>query len=278
MLYKIVSDSAANLRVTNSEIPFEIVPLTIRAGEKEFVDDNSLNVSEMVAYMKSYKGKSGTACPSVDDYVRAFGEAQFVFCVTITSGLSGSFNAARLAKEDYESMYPERKVCILDSLSAGPEMNMIIEKLQDLIAQGRDYNTICKEIAQYQQKTGLMFSLESLKNLANNGRVNPMVARLAGTLGICIVGRASDKGELEQMSKCRGEKKALITLFKHMCELGYNGGKVHIDHCENQTAAELLRAQILQTYPEADIKIGTTFGLCSFYAEIGGLMVGFEKE
>ena len=88
-----------------------------------------------------------------------------------------------------------------------------------------------------------MFSLESLKNLANNGRVSPVAAKLAGVLGIRVVGRASDHGELEPMDKCRGEKKDLL----------------------------------LKEYGEADIGIGETFGLCSYYAEQGGLVVGFER-
>lgn len=277
MKLKIVADSSVNLQKISSDIPFEKVPLTIAAGDREFVDDASLDVGEMLTFLKSYKGKSGTACPSVAAYLDAFGDAEEVYCITITSNLSGSCNAARLAKEDYEVQHPGRRVCIIDSLSAGAELTLIIEKLQEMIGQGKNFDTISREIAAYQEKTGLMFSLESLKNLANNGRVSPLVARLAGTLGICIVGRASDVGTLEPMSKCRGEKKALNTLYKHMKELGYAGGKVRIDHCENEFAAEKIKELVKQEYPDADIEIGITYGLCSFYAELGGLLVGFEK-
>lgn len=278
MTRKIISDSSVNLQELKSDIPFEKVPLTITAGDREFVDDSSLDVKEMVDFLKAHKGKSGTACPSVAAYLEAFGEAEEVYCVTITSNLSGSCNAARLAKEDYEAAHPDRHVCIIDSLSAGAELTLIIEKLQVLIAAGKNFEEICKEIAAYQEKIALLFSLESLKNLANNGRVSPLVARLAGTLGICIVGKASDVGTLEPMSKCRGEKKTLNTLYKHMKEIGFAGGKVRIDHCENQDAADQIKELILQEYPDTDIEIGITCGLCSFYAEIGGLLVGFEKE
>lgn len=277
MTFKIVSDSGSNLREIGSEVAYATVPLTIMTDEREFVDDETLNINEMVGYLKQYKGKSGTACPSVADWMNAFGDAEGVFCVTITSGLSGSCNAARLAKEDYEAMYPGRKVCIIDSLSAGAEMNLIIEKLAELIGQGESFESICEKIAAYQNQTGLMFSLESLRNLANNGRVNPMVARIAGTLGICVVGKASDVGTLEQMAKCRGEKKALHTLYKYMKDLGYAGKRVFIDQCNNMDAAEQLKNLVLQEYADADVKIGCTYGLCSFYAEEGGLMVGFEK-
>lgn len=277
MAFKIVADSSLNLPKITSDIPFEKVPLTITAGDKDFVDDSDLDVKEMVDFLKSYKGKSCTACPSVAAYLSAFEGAEEVFCVTITSNLSGSCNAARVAKDDYEASHPGCRVCIIDSLSAGAELTLIVEKLEELIGQGKDFDTISKEIAAYQEKTGLMFSLESLKNLANNGRVSPLVARVAGTLGICVVGKASDVGTLEQMSKCRGEKKALLTLYKHMKDLGYAGGKVRIDHCENPVAADKLKELILQEYPNADMDVEETRGLCSFYAELGGLLVGFEK-
>lgn len=278
MTRKIVSDSSVNLQKLKSDIPFEKVPLTIIAGDREFVDDSSLDVKEMVEFLKAHKGKSGTACPSVAAYLEAFGEAEEIYCVTITSNLSGSCNAACLAKQDYEAMHPERHVCVIDSLSAGAELTLIIEKLQELIAAGKAYEAVCKEIAVYQEKLDLVFSLESLKNLANNGRVSPLVARLAGTLGICIVGKASDVGTLEPLSKCRGEKKTLNTLYKHMKEIGFKGGKVRIDHCENLDAAEQMKELILQEYPDTDIEIGITCGLCSFYAETGGLLIGFEKK
>lgn len=278
MDYKIVADSSADLRSLASQTAFSMVPLKIIAGKTEFVDDEALDVSQMVAYLSEYKGRSGSACPSVSDYLDAFGEAERVFCFTITSNLSGSFNSARLAKEDYEAAHPDRKVYVVDSLSAGAEIKLLAEKAEEMLLAGAAFEAICDALAAYQQKTGLMFSLESLRNLANNGRVSPVVAKIAGVLGIRAVGRASQQGTLELMDKCRGEKKALGKLLERMVEQGYAGGRVLIDHCQNLPAAQALRRNILESYPNADVGIGQTYGLCSFYAEQGGLLVGYEKE
>ena len=276
MQYKIVADSSADLRSLTSQIPFSMVPLKIIAGQEEFVDDETLDVGKMVAFLSEYKGRSGSACPSVADYLEAFGEAERIFCFTITSNLSGSFNAARLAKEDYEAAHPDRKVYVVDSLSAGAEIKLLAEKAEALILTGMEYEAICQALAAYIQKTALMFSLESLRNLANNGRVSPVVAKIAGVLGIRAVGRASAEGTLELMDKCRGEKKALQKLLERMTEQGYAGGRVLIDHCQNLPAAEALRGMIQQLYPGAAVELGETYGLCSFYAENGGLLVGYE--
>ncbi len=275
MKYKIVSDSSSNL-TTFSGIDYASVPLKITTDGKEFVDNSELDISDMINYFDSYKGRSGTACPGTGEWLEAFGDADYVFCVTITSTLSGSYNAAVVAKNQYEEEHPERHVFVIDSLSAGPELGLIIEKLKELILAGKGYDEICKEITAYQKTTYLLFSLESLKNLANNGRVNPAVAKLCGLLGIRVVGRASVKGDLQPTDKSRGEKNALVSIIKNMKALGYTGGKLRIDHCYNESAAHKLAELIKAEFGNIDIRIAHTTGLCYFYAEKGGLMIGFE--
>ena len=144
------------------------------------------------------------------------------------------------------------------------------------MAQGLDFDEIDAQVRAYLATTRLAFSLESLENLARNGRVNPAVAKLVGVLGIRIVGRASDEGTLQQLHKCRGEKKALTAIFDEMKERGYCGGKVWIDHCLNLKAAMALKEIICNQFPDSDVRIGTCTGLCSYYAEQGGLLVGYE--
>ena len=278
MKYKLVADSSANLLTLDAPFEYASVPLTLNAGDKSFIDDASLNVKEMVDFLSSYKGKSGSACPSVADWLNAFGDADRVICFTITSGLSGSYNAAYIAKNDYEAEYPDRKVFVLDSLSAGAELKLHIEKAIELIQVGMNFDDMCAELSDYAKNNNeLIFCLESLTNLANNGRVSPLVAKVAGVLGIRVYGRASEQGQLEQKDKCRGEKKALIAVHNYMKELGYTSGKVRIDHCFNEGAALQLKDMILKDSPSADIVIAETRGLCSFYAEQGGLMIGFES-
>lgn len=275
MTIKIVADSSANLRSLEDNSLIS-VPLTLRTNEREFIDNDNLNVEEMINYLASYKGKSGSACPSSQDWVDAFGDAERVFAISITSNLSGSFNSSRVAKEQYEEDHPDRKVFLIDSLSTGPEMKLIVEKLQECIALGMPYEDICDTIVEYQKSTHLVFMLKSLTNLANNGRVSPAAAKIAGLLNIHVVGIASEVGTLEQKEKARGEKKAIAAMKKVMEELKYAGGKIRIDHCFNLEGAQQLKDLILAAFPNADIRIGENYGLCSFYAERGGILAGFE--
>ena len=276
MKVKIVADSAANL-YTLDGVDFSSAPLTIRTDEREFVDNSSLDILEMVDYLSKYKGKSGSACPGVGDWLDVFGDADEVYCVTIISSLSGSYNAAMTAKEQYEEENPGKKVFVLDSYSAGPEPKLLVEKIRDLVLEGKNFDTVCKEVLEYKEKRScLLFSLESLRNLANNGRVNPAVAKIAGLVGLRMVGDATG-GVLNPTDKCRGEKKALSTVYANMKKAGYNGGKLSIDHCLNEKTAAALKDMTLAEFPNATVVLGQTGGLCSFYAEKGGLMIGFER-
>ena len=273
---KIVADSSANV-MQLQKVAFAVAPLKIITAQREFVDDQNLDLPDMLSHFESYKGRSQTSCPNPEDWLKAFGDAEDVFCVTITSGLSGSYNAACIAKQMYESEHPERKVCVIDSLSAGPELTLIVEKLQGLICEGKSYEEICSYIPEYQKKTGLLFILESLKNFAANGRISPAVAKIAGVLGIRIVGKASDQGTLEPTDKCRGEAKALSTILERLKESGIKAGRVHLAHCQNALAAGKLKDMIRNALPDVVVTIGENLGLCSYYAEKGGILVGYER-
>lgn len=273
---KIVADSSANV-LALKKVAFAVAPLKVITNENEFVDDRNLDVDAMVSWFDAYRGKSKTSCPNPSDWLQAFGDADDVFCVTITSGLSGSYNAACVAKQMYEAEHSGRRVCVIDSLSAGPELVLIIEKLEDCIAQGMPYEEICATIQAYTKQTGLVFMLESLKNFAANGRVSPAVAKITGVLGIRIVGKASDEGTLEPTYKCRGEAKSLEKILAHMKEYGLQEGKVRIAHCCNMEAAVRLKERICNALPKVDVAVAACRGLCSYYAEKGGLLVGYEK-
>lgn len=276
MNVKIITDSASNMLALDG-VPFASVPLRIVTDQKEYIDHTELDVQQMIQELHSYSGRSQTACPGMGDWLQAFEDYERIFCVTIISRLSGSYNAAMAAKREYEESHPGRKVFVLDSYSAGPEMKLLLNELKEMVLEGKDFDTICREIQEYKnQHTSLVFSLQSLRNLANNGRVSPAAAKICGIVGIRVVGDVNEEG-LHPTDKCRGEKKAISELLRNMKRLGYHGKRVLIDHCYNENGAMQLKDLIQKEYPQAEISVNKTRGLCSFYAEKGGLMVGFER-
>lgn len=272
---KIIADSSANLYSSDVR-NFTPVPLKIVTSEKEYTDDPALDVAAMQAELERYKGSSSSSCPAVADWLDAFGDAEEIFAVALTSRLSGCYNAAQIAATDYMQEHPGRRVMVLDSLSTGPELELLVEFLSGLLPTKKTFEEISQALTAYLRRTHLMFSLASLSNFAKNGRVSPILAKAVGLLGIRVVGRASTEGELEAQHKCRGEKAAIQKLFDGMLSEGFAGGRVRIRHSFNAPAAELLKRTILEHFPDCDVKIGENRGLCVFYAEKGGILVGFE--
>lgn len=275
MKVKLVADSSANFH-TLPGLEVSYAPLKIVAGETEYVDTADLDVPAMMAELKNYKGKSSSSCPSVQDWLDTFDGADMVLGVAISSGISGSYNAAQLAIEEYTAVHPDAKIFILDSRTAGSKLQLVLEKYRELLDRGLDFDAIREAILDYHAHTHLFFCLESMDNFAKNGRISPLVAKAVGLLGIRIIGQGSAEGKLEPLHKCRGAQRATAQMYKSMLDRGFRGGKVRITHSLNPNGAKALADLILADYPKCDLVISENRGLCSYYAEAGGVLVGFE--
>jgi DegV family protein with EDD domain len=220
MTYRIVSDSTSNLFTLSGNIDYKTVPLKILVDGIEYVDEPGLDTEALVAKMEASQWGSSTSCPAIQEWLDAFEGADYIFCVTITSGLSGSYNSALNARDIYVSEHPEAKIYVVDSLSTGGEMELIIEKIRECMEKNLPFEEAVQIIQDYQTHTHLLFTLESLSYLAINGRVPLAVAKVAGLLGIRFLGRASEEGTLQQAHICRGPKKTLTMSFSEMVKMG----------------------------------------------------------
>lgn len=275
MVFKIVTDSSSNI-LSIEDVAFSSAPLSLVFNDKEHVDIPSLDVDAMLREMKESRTRITSSCPNVGQWLDGFDGGDCIFALTITGALSGAYNSAMQAREEFLKKYPEKKVHVFDTLSTGPEMRLICEHLQSLISEGATFDEIVKDTEAYMKKTHLSFCLSSLDNLARAGRVSPIKAKFAGILGIRVIGKASDEGTLRDEAKVRGEDKAISALLEHMKENGFSGGKVRFAHTHNEAGAMKLRELILSQFPECDIQIENNRALCSYYAEEGGILVGYE--
>ena len=275
MNFKIVADSSANVFQLEG-LNYCTVPMKIVAGDKEFVDNEALDLQGMVDFLAAYKGKSGSSCPNVQEWLEAFGDADCAFAITITKHLSGSYNSAQQAAQLFMEENPGKKAYVFDSLSTGPEIMMIVDKIRECIDAGDDFDTVVAKVLEYHNHNHTLFCLRSMNNLARNGRVHPAVAKIAGMLNIRAAGDVKG-GEITPTSKPRGDKKATEVLVDMIKERGFfDGGILRIAHCFGQEHANALVDAVKAEFPNAKITVEPTTALCSFYAEAGGLIIGFQ--
>ena len=147
MAWMIVSDSSCEIRELKNPAPgvqFALVPFKIRVGEREYVDLATLNTQQMLQAMTDYNGASTTACPSPEEWAEYFLQADNVFALTISSNLSGSYNAAMAAREMVLEEHPEKKEEYLELLvnlqlemhsKTCPLLNKLKDKMSRKISQ-----------------------------------------------------------------------------------------------------------------------------------------------
>ncbi len=282
MIWNIVSDSSCDLRAAafgdDDSVRFETVPLRIQVGEREFMDDDTLDVPEMLAAMTSEKAASSTACPSPAAFARAFEHGDCTICFTISSKLSGTYNAAVLGRDMVLEEHPEKKIFVMDSKSTAGALVLLVRKARELMKAdvSGDFEAICDKLREYQSSLRTVFTLENFDNLIKNGRMRPLVGTLLHTLGIHVIADGTPQGTIHVADKARGEAKTLKSITKLMGESkDCTGADVVISHCENASGAQKLKEQILKDLKVKNVDIVPCRGLTSFYAMEKGLIVGF---
>lgn len=277
MKWRIISDSSCDifdLDQRSEDLYFSTVPFVITVDDKDYVDNETLDVRELVKAMASSK-KSFTSCPSPAEWIREFGDEGDVFAVTISANLSGSYNSACTAREMILEQDPERNIEILNSRGTGPSLNMIIYKLCELIDKGLGFEEVRTEIHRFMEDHKLIFALSSYHNLVNNGRMPKIAGIVLGHLGLWGVGIASEEGTIKMKKIAKGGRKTLQVIMGDLKERAADKGCVVISHCENEEFANSLKKAVQNAYSGMEVRIMKTRGLCSYYAEKGGIIVGF---
>lgn len=281
MIWNIVSDSSCDLKMSSFEsdrVRFETVPLIIQVGEREFIDNDDLVVPELLSAMESEKAASSTACPSPSAFARAFEAGDYTICFTISSNLSGTYNAAVMARDLVLEEHPEKKICVIDSRATAGAMVLLIRRAKELMEADEtgDFDGICDQLRIYQAALRTCFTLECYDNLIKNGRMRPLVGNLLKTLGIHIIADATPQGTIHVADKARGEAKTYRAITALMAESkDCTGAHVVISNCENLAGALKLKQQILQDLPVKSVEIISCRGLTSFYAMQKGLILGY---
>ncbi len=277
MAWRIVSDTSCDLfRLENqSDIEFSTVPFTIRIGSKEYIDNETMPVDEMLSANENHAELAQTACPSPEDWREQFDTEGPVLAFTISSALSGSYNSACMARSMILEDHPERKITVVDSRATGPELVLLIRKACRMIEEGLSFEDISGKLVKAAADTHIIFALASYRNLIKAGRVSRLVGFIAGHLGFWGIGIGSDEGEISMRGKARGLKSMVRFLVEEMQKIGLCDGQVVINHCQNESAALELKKQLEAAVQKVSVQIIPTRGLDSFYAERHGLIVAF---
>lgn len=273
---KVITDSAGDI---NKDLygKFTRVPLTLSVGDREFVDDDNLDLKELLRAMKEAPEAPKTASPSPWDYLREFSGEDCIFVVTVSSKLSGSYANAMLAAEMARKEKLARFIHVFDSKNATVGQTLVTLKVLELIEEEREETEIVAEVNDYIENLHTYGFLETIDNLVKSGRVSKMMARLGSALNIRLVFGRSPEGTIALVDKVRGTKRAMQRLVDLIAETGINLEKriCGIAHINCFEKAQQLYEKIRERFNFKDVIIFEGSGITTVYGNEGGLVIAF---
>ncbi|MEQ8198046.1 MAG: DegV family protein [Clostridiaceae bacterium] len=254
----------------------ERIPFKITIDQYELIDKN-LDKSMLLSKMKETKNKILTSCPSPNDFLEAFQKNNENFVVTISSKLSGSYNSAMTAKELLTQNNPDSFVYIFDSKTASAGESLVALKVKELLEENLSPSQTIQKVNEYISQLKTLFILNSLDNLAKNGRIKNYQALIGSLLNIVPIMCANDDGEIIAKEKVRGRKKAFSRLVDLIGEssVDFKNTLLAITHVNAPEKAQELKEVIKSKYPFKEIIVFEASGLSSVYADNGGIIIAF---
>lgn len=276
MTYKIIGDSCLDLTEELKKDPhFQMIPLTLMIEEKTMIDDETFNQKEFIRLVKESEDYPKTACPSPEMFKEAYHcDAEYIFVITLSGPLSGSYNSAVLAKSLYEEEYGYKNICVINSESASSgELNIALH-IRDLCEQGLSFEEIEKEANAYRDRMKTYFVLETLDTLKKNGRLTGLSAFIATALNIKPV-MSAEKGEIIKVDQARGINKALQKMTEHVINTGgrTEDKRLVISHVNAPERAKYVKELLCAKANFKEVVITDTAGVATVYANDGGIIV-----
>ncbi|MDR0813048.1 MAG: DegV family protein [Oscillospiraceae bacterium] len=217
-----------------------------------------------------------------------------VLHLTLSSGISGSYNSAKIAQQVLNKRYPDRKFFVVDSLAASSGFGLLVDRVADLRDEGWTAEDAYNWTEQNKLKLHHWFTPQDLKHLRRGGRVSGAAAIVGTLLNICPILNVDNVGHLTPRSKSRGIKNALEALVKRMEDnaqdiknpenkgLDYSG-KCYICNSACLDEAKELAALVESKFPKLDGKveifdIGTVIGSHTGCGTIALFFWGSERK
>ncbi|MCL2522448.1 MAG: DegV family protein [Erysipelotrichales bacterium] len=279
MKFTIIADSACDLKssdLVGENFEFVTIPIPIVIDGDLITDDESFDTKELITILKASKNFK-TSCPPPDAFLQEMRDKDNIFVVTISSGISGTYNSARLAAEMLKEEFPDKKIFVLDSLSATSGQTLILDMLKSLIESELSFEEIEKRITEFRDTVSVRFVVQDLGNLIKTGRMSKLTGKICSILTIRLICGDNGKGEIKVHNKSIGQRRALIDLIKMPFEKlkDKKDSPIIITHCQNEEEALFIKEKLMSKYGFSNIRIYAMRGIASLFANEKGLALSY---
>lgn len=252
--YVIVCGATADLPPqVIEELSLEIIPMNVRIGEQDYLfhpDERELTCKAFYERLRAGEDSvTSQITPLVfkEWFMKYLEEGKDILYIAFSSGLSGTFNSARLAAEELSEKYPERNIVCVDSLCASIGEGFLVYLAGKLRKEGRSFDEVVAWVQENNTRVCHWFTVDDLLHLKKGGRLNSLEAAVGTALKIKPVLSVDREGRLTVVAKVRGTKKGVEYLKDRLTNDGINVCEqtVMIGHADALETAEQLKAQLL---------------------------------
>ncbi len=242
---------------------------------KQYPDDlgQTMTFNEFYQTIKDKNVHLQTSQVNVDQFINYFTpfleKKRDILHICMSSGLSGVYNSAVIAKNELESKYPDRKIYVVDSLAASSGLGLLMDDLADMRDSGKGIDELHQWLEENKRKMNHWLFSSDLTFFIRGGRVSKTAGFVGTLLKICPVLNVNADGKLVPLLKVRTKEKAIDELLNKMVENAENGpnysGKCYISHSDCREDAQILANKIEEKFKNLNGKvivnsIGTTIG------------------
>lgn len=277
---KIITDSSADLpKEIFDSLNIEVLPLLINFGEESYLDGVEISIDELFDRIDNGDVFPNTAQVTPirfqETYEKYLNEGYKIISIHLSSGMSGTYQSACLAKNSLES----DDIYVIDSKTVTSGLGLLAYRAAKLRDEGKDIKEIVEDIEKNKEYMSSSLCFDSLDNLIKGGRISKTVAVVTGMLGIKLILEVKD-GLMSVKDKVRGSKKAVKRIIRDIEEYGCKEGmpvvliNVNSDEVCNQIK-DYLNEKKIETI---DTKVGCTVGIHSGNHATGVFFLGNKKQ
>ncbi|GIO24335.1 DegV family protein [Oceanobacillus sp. J11TS1] len=284
MTIQLMTDSSADLPLfLKNKLHVEIIPLYLHFSDGQYTCGQSMDTEFFHKKMKELGELPRSAAPSPSDFYEAYKKIppeKKILMLSISSGISSTYANAIAGKNMLLEEEPHRVIEVLNTKTASCGICLLMHEANKKIEEGYSFDELVSHLTERIDQTATLFVLKSLDNLVLGGRLEKIKGKIAKTLNIKILMKATDEGTIDVVEKVRGEKKSLQRFVDLIGEYTQEAENkiITMTYSRDKERATNVLEKIRNKYSFYDAIVEESGPLISTYGGEGALVISFFKN
>ncbi|RKQ30920.1 DegV family protein [Oceanobacillus halophilus] len=283
MTIQLMTDSGADIpQHLIDSLSVKIVPLYLHFSDGHYNTDE-VNLNSFYQKIRDLKELPRSAAPSPNDFYEAYKEIDPehpIVMFSISKGLSSTYENAVAGKNLLLEEEPNRKIEVINTKTASCGVSLLLHEADSKLKEGYSLEQLVQHLHERVEQTTTLFVLKTLENLVIGGRLDKVKGKIAKTLNIRLLMRASEEGTIEVLERVRGDKKSVRRFIDQIGEYtkNFEDKIISMTHGNDENRAKQILSEIRSKYAFKDALLTETGPLISTYGGEGAIVIAFFRD